>query len=145
VGALGIAVDEVVGRDETLLHPGSGAADKNWPPAQFAALVDLLPGRVRLIVGEADAAAATAVETHLGRTLPRLAHPPLAELAVRLAHCRAYVGNDSGVSHLAGLCGARTVVLFGPTSPAVWRPLGPRVDVVPFSASPAEVAARVSA
>jgi ADP-heptose:LPS heptosyltransferase len=54
---------------------------------------------------------------------------------MRLAGCRAYLGNDSGVSHLAGLCGARSVVIFGPTSPTVWRPLGPRVKVEGFDVS----------
>jgi ADP-heptose:LPS heptosyltransferase len=71
----------------------------------------------------------------MGRQLPRLERLPLMELAGRLAGCRAYLGNDSGVSHLAGLCGARTVALFGPTPSSVWRPLGPRVAVFPFSAS----------
>jgi ADP-heptose:LPS heptosyltransferase len=92
-----------------------------------------------MIVGEADEAAAAAVEQALGRPLARLDHPTLDDLAGRLAGCRAYVGNDSGVSHLAGLCGARTVALFGPTSPTVWRPLGPRVTVLTFDATPNDV------
>ena len=70
----------------------------------------------------------------------RLEHPPLGELASRLAGCRAYVGNDSGVSHLAGLCGARSFVLFGPTSPTVWRPLGARVFVSGFEVDPERLA-----
>jgi heptosyltransferase-3 len=68
---------------------------------------------------------------------------PLEELAARLAGCHAYLGNDSGVSHLAGLCGARTVVLFGPTSPVVWSPLGPRVRTMTFETQPEEVVAVV--
>jgi ADP-heptose:LPS heptosyltransferase len=121
--------------DEVLIHPGSGSAAKNWPAARFAELITTVDAPVRLIVGEADVAAAEAVERSLGRTLPRLEQPPLAELAQRLAGCRGYVGNDSGVSHLAGLCGAHTVALFGPTNPAVWRPLGPSVTVFSFDAS----------
>jgi ADP-heptose:LPS heptosyltransferase len=76
--------------------------------------------------------------------LPRLAHVPLEELAARLAGARGYVGNDSGVSHLAGLCGARSVVLFGPTSPRIWRPLGPDVHVLSFDALPEAVAAHLT-
>lgn len=60
---------------------------------------------------------------------------------MRLAGCRAYLGNDSGVSHLAGLCGARTVAMFGPTSAAIWQPLGPDVHVLPFEAPARAVAA----
>ncbi len=124
---------------DVLVHVGSGSLAKNWPPICFAETIRLL-GDVTLIVGEADAAAASAVEALVGRRLDRIEHAPLDVLAGRLAACRAYLGNDSGVSHLAGLSGAPSVVLFGPTSPTLWRPLGPRVHVLPFAASPREVA-----
>jgi heptosyltransferase III len=126
--------------EEILVHPGSGAAAKNWPAARFAATIGLLHSPVRLIVGEADRRAAAEVEASLGHALPRLEHAPLERLAARLAGCRAYLGNDSGVSHLAGLCGARSVVLFGPTSPKIWRPLGPHVHVASFDAAVADIA-----
>jgi glycosyl transferase family 9 (putative heptosyltransferase) len=118
--------------DEVLVHPGSGSPAKNWPADAYAQVIANLDAPVRLIVGEADTTAADAVEAALGRSLPRLEHPPLMDLARRLAGCRAYLGNDSGVSHLAGLCGARTVALFGPTSPRVWSPIGPNVKTFPF-------------
>jgi ADP-heptose:LPS heptosyltransferase len=124
---------------EILVHPGSGSRSKNWPPDRFAAVVRALDEPVRVVVGEADVAAAAEVESRLGYRLERLEHPPLAELAARLAGCRAYLGNDSGVSHLAGLCGAHTVTLFGPTNPSVWRPVGPDVAVLGFEATANEV------
>jgi heptosyltransferase-3 len=128
--------------DEFLVHPGSGSARKNWPPERFAAtiwevLAHGLP--VRLIVGEADRGPAVAIERALGELLPRLEQPSLPELAASLAGCHAYLGNDSGVSHLAGLVGARTVALFGPTSPTIWAPLGPRVTPFPFDVDVARV------
>jgi ADP-heptose:LPS heptosyltransferase len=129
--------------EEVLVHPGSGSPAKNWPPGLFARLIHVLDAPVRLVVGEADSQAAATVEACFGRPIPRLEGPSLDELAARLAGCRAYVGNDSGVSHLAGLCGIRTVALFGPSDPLVWRPLGPDVCVVPFTATPEEVAALV--
>jgi ADP-heptose:LPS heptosyltransferase len=129
-----------IASDEVLIHPSSGSSAKNWPPTRFAETIRLLAGPVRLIVGEADAEAALAVEASLGQAIPRLAHPALEELAARLAGCHAYLGNDSGVSHLAGLCGAHSVVLFGPTNPTVWRPLGPQVHVRPFDTPVADVA-----
>jgi heptosyltransferase-3 len=127
--------------DEVLLHPGSGSPRKNWPAEHFATVIRSLTGPVRLVVGEADIEAAQRVEALAGHDLPRLSMTGLDHLARRLAGCRAYLGNDSGVSHLAGLCGARTVVLFGPTSPDVWRPLGPDVRVLPFESSTSEVVA----
>jgi ADP-heptose:LPS heptosyltransferase len=41
-----------------------------------------------------------------------------------------YIGNDSGISHLAAAAGAPVVALFGPTDPAVWAPRGPRVRIL---------------
>lgn len=131
--------------DEVLVHPGSGSRAKNWPARCFAATIRALDAPVRLIVGDADLDVATALEAHLGRPLPRLEHVPLEDLASRLAGCRAYLGNDSGVSHLAGLCTARTVALFGPTDPTVWRPLGPNVHVASFDADPQQIAALLRA
>jgi ADP-heptose:LPS heptosyltransferase len=49
---------------------------------------------------------------------------PLAGL---LSHCAGYLGNDSGVSHLAAALGLPTVVLFGPTDTSFWSPQGPAV------------------
>jgi hypothetical protein len=132
-----------IASDEILVHPGSGSPAKNWPPEQFAAVIRALKRPPRLIVGEADVGIPEEIEASLGRALPRLEQPPLQALAARLAGCRAYLGNDSGVSHLAGLCGARTVALFGPTNPDVWRPIGPYVHVVPFDADTESVVSRL--
>ncbi|GAC1316586.1 MAG: hypothetical protein NVSMB2_09620 [Chloroflexota bacterium] len=126
---------------EVLVHPGSGAPAKNWAPDRFAATVRALDTPVRLIVGEADEDAAAQVEAALGRALPRIERPTLMDLAARLAGCTAYLGNDSGISHLAGLCGTRSVVMFGPTRASVWAPLGPHVVVRDFETHPTEVAA----
>jgi ADP-heptose:LPS heptosyltransferase len=128
---------------EVLVHPGSGSPSKNLPSERLAAAVRTLKEPVRLIVGEADHESATSLEQSLGYALDRLEHPSLEVLAARLAGCRAYLGNDSGVSHLAGLCGAHAVVMFGPSDPTVWRPIGPDVHVMGFEAEPSEVVARL--
>jgi ADP-heptose:LPS heptosyltransferase len=54
----------------------------------------------------------------------------LPALAGLLAECRGYIGNDSGVTHLAGALGLPTIAVFGPTDPAVWAPPGMQVSVV---------------
>ena len=64
---------------------------------------------------------------HYGHVETSLALPQVASILTR-ATC--YIGNDSGVSHLAGVVGARGVVIFGPTRPEQWRPLGGGLQVI---------------
>jgi ADP-heptose:LPS heptosyltransferase len=54
----------------------------------------------------------------------------LYELACWLKTARLYIGNDSGITHLAAAAGMPVVAIFGPTDPAVWAPRGERVRVV---------------
>lgn len=130
---------------EILVHPGSGSARKNWPAKRFGRVIERLREAgvpVSLVMGEADGGAVDELTKTLVGPLGRV-EAPLHEVAARLAGARAYLGNDSGVSHLAGLCGARSYVLFGPTDPRLWAPLGPRVTTLPFEVSPDEVARRL--
>ena len=48
----------------------------------------------------------------------------LVEVAALYARCRAMIGNDSGMTHLAAAADTPVVALFGPTDPAVWGPRG---------------------
>jgi heptosyltransferase-2 len=51
-------------------------------------------------------------------------------LGAILGGCRAFVGHDSGISHLAAAAGTPCVLLFGPTDHAVWAPANPDVRVI---------------
>lgn len=111
----------------TLIHPGSGSPRKNWPIERFVELsrnLEALGHRVAWIRGPAEIGQP---EIWAGERIDR---PSLQALAATLAAARLFVGNDSGVSHLAAAVGAATVALFGPTRPQVWRPDGPRVRAV---------------
>lgn len=118
------------------LHAGSGGAAKRWPPDRFAALARRLIAcgyRPLLVEGLADAEVTTAVLAALGTEADRaqvVRGLSIGALAALLRRCVAYIGNDSGVSHLAALAGVPTVALFGPSDPAPWAPVGPRVRVV---------------
>ena len=59
-----------------------------------------------------------------------LENVPLLEVAEHLQQCEGYLGNDSGITHLAAMLGVPTLALFGPTDPLIWRPLGPSVRVI---------------
>jgi heptosyltransferase-2 len=112
-----------------VLHPGSGSASKNWPVHRFAALAAaLVPREVWLLVeGPADADAALVLA---GETAVVARHVEPRVVGAVLAEAGLYVGNDSGVSHLAAAWGAPTLALFGPTDPALWSPVGARVAVL---------------
>jgi ADP-heptose:LPS heptosyltransferase len=112
------------------LHPGSGSPAKNWIPARFAEVVaQVAPGeRWLLIEGPADAQTVAPLASAPGAV--RVRGLALRALGAVLAHCGVYVGNDSGVSHLAAAFDAPTVALFGPSDPAIYAPVGRRVTVV---------------
>ena len=103
-----------------VIHPFSGSARKNWPLEKFRSvarkLERLMP--VHWCSGPEDPPLAEAV--HIA---------DLYDLACWLARARLYIGNDSGVTHLAAAVGTPVLALFGPTDPQVWAPRGPHVRV----------------
>jgi ADP-heptose:LPS heptosyltransferase len=117
------------------LHPGSGSRAKVWPPGNLAQLSTYLldNDRVHLIIpiGPADKEHAEGYCALIpsDRIIP-VTNLPLTELAALLKRCTVYVGNDSGVTHMAAAVGTPVVALFGPTDPQVWGPRGKRVHNV---------------
>jgi len=125
------------------VFPGSGSRLKNWPAANFRELIGrLLPMiQVAVVLGPAEEAAGFEFPG-----VPTLRGLELADVAGIAQLAAAFVGNDSGVSHLAAATGTPGTVIFGPTSPDRWRPLGgvaviARGDLTAIS--PAEVHALV--
>lgn len=117
--------------DVIAIHPGSGSPRKNWPAARWCEVISALPSRVLLILGEAEQAGwSETTLAPLGERIEIAAKLPLKTLALRLAGCRLFLGHDSGISHLAAACGVPSVLLFGPTDPAMWAPPAPHVRVL---------------
>jgi heptosyltransferase-2 len=112
------------------IHPGSGSPRKNWPVERFAAVLDslALPHPWLLVEGPADAAAAAPLARRPGAVLAR--GLGVRALGAVLAQAGLFIGHDSGVSHLAAAWRAPTLALFGPTDPAIWAPVGPRLRVL---------------
>jgi heptosyltransferase-3 len=115
-----------------LLFPGSGGRHKNWPAENFAILANAIRPKANplFVLGPAEQDLRQTLVPMLEKErisyLRELSLGTVAGLA-RLA--AGFVGNDSGVSHLAAACGAPGVAIFGPSEPARWRPLG-RVEVI---------------
>jgi heptosyltransferase-3 len=117
-----------------VLHPGAGGRHKRWPAERFAVLADRLAAHdwsIAVTRGPADDEAVAAVRSAVrSASLQVLAGLRLDELAGVLAQARLFVGNDSGITHLAALLNVPTVAIFGPFDPAYWAPIGPRVEVI---------------
>lgn len=110
------------------IHPGSGSHAKNWAAAQWKDLAYALLAahphlNLAVIGGEADRDGLGAFEQL--RPDARVAfweNLPLVELSKLLAGAHAYLGHDTGVSHLAAALDVPSLLLFGPTDPAIWAP-----------------------
>ncbi|MDQ6759680.1 MAG: glycosyltransferase family 9 protein [Acidobacteriota bacterium] len=100
------------------IHPFSGSHKKNWPIHYYRELAARLPLPVSWCAGP---------EEQLPDTVRM---DDLYELGRWLSSARVYIGNDSGITHLAAASGAPVVAIFGPSDPAVWAPRGGRVRIV---------------
>jgi ADP-heptose:LPS heptosyltransferase len=117
-----------------LIHPGSGGRRKICPLEHWWGLLDwLMKGLDRPVVmtlGPADDDLkdfALAVKERGAWVAEGLSLPVLVALLDRSS---CYLGSDSGVSHLAAAVGVPSLAVFGPTDPAVWGPVGPRVRII---------------
>jgi heptosyltransferase-3 len=118
-----------VHRPRLVVHPGSGGDWKRWPVERFAEVIRGLRHRrafeVLVHQGPADAEPAQRLLTLLEGDATVLLQPDLPRLAAVLAAASAYLGGDSGVSHLAAAVGAPSVVLFPPATYRRWTPWSP--------------------
>jgi ADP-heptose:LPS heptosyltransferase len=122
------------GPGRIVIAPGSGGTFKCWPLERFEAVAEALQGRgdkPLFLLGpvELDTWPPKLVE-RLRRHWDLAGPVELMDLAALLSVSQGYIGNDSGVSHLAGAVGAATVAIFSPTRPEHFRPVGPRVRIV---------------
>jgi heptosyltransferase-3 len=118
--------------NQLAFHPGSGSDKKNWPETRWAELIQKVIAttdwHLLLAGGEAEGE-----RLHrLAGALPRARYStaqslPLVELAGQLQSCAAFVGHDSGITHLATALGLPCVVLWSDTLEEIWRPQGERL------------------
>jgi heptosyltransferase-3 len=101
-----------------VIHPFSGSPRKNWPLKLYRELADRLPSRVEWTAGPDE-------------ELPEaIRFQSLMDLAYWIKGARLYIGNDSGITHLAAAIGVPALALFGPGSPANWAPRGANAAVL---------------
>jgi lipopolysaccharide heptosyltransferase III len=106
-------------RNSVIIHPFSGSRAKNWPLPYYEALASRInAAKIEWTAGPEEALDGA------------IRFRDLAELATWISGARLYIGNDSGITHLAAAVGIPTLALFGPTDPARWAPLGENVTVL---------------
>jgi ADP-heptose:LPS heptosyltransferase len=118
-----------------LLHPGSGGKQKLWAVAGWLSVIHKLSAhpniRLALLQGPADAGIVQHLRSQLEfNSALLLENWQLGKLAALMSEVDLYLGNDSGITHLAAACGTPTIALFGPTDPQVWGPQGPQVSII---------------
>jgi ADP-heptose:LPS heptosyltransferase len=122
-----------------VIHPGSGSKKKSWPLDRFLDLIGYLQknvgSKMLVVIGPAEVGEIQwtfeKMKWEMGADAPLLAKGfSLPELASLMEGCRFFIGNDSGITHMAAALGVPTVALFGPTDPKVWAPRGEHVTVV---------------
>lgn len=127
------------GRSTLAVGPAANWGGKQWPADRFAALVrratadnGLLPGaRVAVLAAEAERAAVRPVLDALPaeRTVDLVGYP-LPVAAAAIARSDLFVGNDSGLMHVAAATGTPTLGLFGPSPEKRYGPWGAHCGIV---------------
>ncbi len=114
-------------KKKIFIHPGSGGAKKNWPLEKWSDLSALLKERgfqVLWILGPAEKNMAIPAGIKVIR------EESLMKLSLLLKDCLLFIGNDSGISHLAAAVKLPSLLLFGPSDPFVWCPTNRNTKVI---------------
>lgn len=121
---------------KAIIAPGSGGIEKCWAIDNFLALAETLKLRnfyPCFILGPAEQEKFTDdVMAKLKSIAPILADMDLSEVLAVIAASDLFIGNDTGLSHLAGCAGTKTITIFGPTNCQHYKPLGPKVETFTF-------------
>lgn len=121
--------------NQIALHPGSGSERKNWPEDKWAELLERLvvasDVRLLLVGGEAEGDRLERLASRLPPHRVEVARNlPLTELGKRLITCAAFVGHDSGITHLAAALGIPGMALWGETVREVWAPRNLNLEIL---------------
>ncbi len=108
-----------------LIHPAAALATKQWATHNFSRVAEELSAR-----GRKPLAIVSGTERQVLDSLVKESNAPvvglddltLPEVTALAARAQLFVGNDSGIAHIAAAAGARCVVIFGSSNVAHWRP-----------------------
>ncbi len=114
-------------------NPGMTMAEKRWSLPSYIEVAHTLVRAgftVALLGSAADRPLTTTIKSKVAATLDWTNCTTLTTIAA-LAHSAAgFIGNDSGVTHIAAASGCPTVAIFGPTAPELYAPIGNHVAIL---------------
>ena len=117
-----------------VIQPGSGGLDKCWHLDNFLTVARELDSKsieVVFLLGPAELDRfSDATVKNISSVAKCLTDLSLTQVLGLLSCTDAFIGNDSGITHLAAGLGIKTVAVFGPTDPDMYRPIGPAVTVL---------------
>jgi hypothetical protein len=117
-----------------VIQPGSGGLHKCWHMDNFLAVAEELRlngTEVVFLLGPVEHDRfSNATIKEINSVAKCLTGLSLTQVVWLLSCSDGFIGNDSGITHLAAGMGVRTVVIFGPTNPDVYKPVGPAVTVL---------------
>jgi ADP-heptose:LPS heptosyltransferase len=109
-----------------VIHATASAAAKSWPAERFVELADRLHGefqaQIHFVGGPSDQVLLKTIKA--GATKPHTYHwtLKLPDVVALIAQCSLFIGNDSGLSHIAAAVGTHLVVIWGPASRSMASP-----------------------
>ena len=118
-----------------IFHPGAGSAQKTWPVPCFAQLASRITEdtnyRIVYLLGPAETERFDArIISLLNSTGQVLSDLDIPQAAALISHSLAFLGHDSGPTHLAAALSIRTLAIFGPSNPTHWQPLAPSAQII---------------
>jgi heptosyltransferase III len=119
-----LAEAELEDRQIALIHPATAFATKQWATENFARVAESLADRGFASVAIGAPNEREVLESLQDQAAVRIVTFDLSlpEVAALAARSQVFVGNDSGIAHIAAAVGTRSVVIFGSSNVAHWRP-----------------------
>ncbi len=127
-----------LGREMAVIHPGGGhnpdtvVLSKRWPAENFGEIARRLAAteiQVVIIGAKSDRELVEKVLETAGPSpliLDAAEQFDIAESGALFEKARLFVGNDTGLMHVAAACGTKVVAIFGPSSPVAYGPYTPK-------------------
>jgi predicted lipopolysaccharide heptosyltransferase III len=107
-----------------LIHPAAAFATKQWAAEKFARIIEFLAGHRLPCVAIAAPHESALINEVASQTSVRLVHFSfsLPEVTALASRARLFIGNDSGIAHIAAAVNTPSIVIFGSSNIAHWRP-----------------------